>query len=441
MHSQPLTERIYAEFDATAANYAAAPASWSQRRAALANALSSGLPNARDEGFRYSQLRSLETLKFSAVAANADATRLADVVLPPPLPGFTRLVYVDGRLCSALCASDALALAAETQSQGATSQTSPAATAAVKPSGNSPAARRFGLINAAFSVEPLRLNIAATLAATQLELIFVAATDGKAGASYPRICVQTAAGSNVKIVERHLDAGTLATFTNAYLELALGAGARCSHYRIQSHERKSIHLETIQAALNADARLDMHSLHVGAASSRSTVEVRLGGEAASVAVYAAQVADGSQVQDAQVTVEHAARAVSSVEIYRGIASGRARIAFNGQMHVGVSAPGTSTQQSLRGLLSGPDTECDIRPQLEIYTDDVRASHGATVGKLDDNMMFYLLSRGLDSATAQSLLKWAFMADVINRIDIAPLRRDAQHLLLGQVPGLSGEALA
>ena len=204
---------------------------------------------------------------------------------------------------------------------------------------------------------------------------------------------------------------------------------------------RAVHLETLGAVLQQAASYEICSLHAGALSSRSTVQVRLAGAEASFTLHAAQVADGMQVQDAQVTVEHCARATRTAEFFRGIAAGRARIAFNGHMIVRETAAGANTQQSLRCLLSGPETEADVRPQLEIYTDDVRASHGATVGKLDENMLFYLLSRGIDRDTAQSLLKWAFMAEVLGRIDLPALRHDAQQLVFGRVQGLIGEALA
>jgi Fe-S cluster assembly protein SufD len=117
---------------------------------------------------------------------------------------------------------------------------------------------------------------------------------------------------------------------------------------------------------------------------------------------------------------------------RGIAGGRSRVAFNSKVVVRERAQGTDSRQSLRGLLAGPQAEIDVRPQLEIYTDDVRCNHGATAGKLDDNMLFYLLSRGIDRDTAQQLLKWAFLEDVVARIAIPELRKHIEASLAGQM---------
>src|SRR5205814_9958025 len=115
-----------------------------------------------------------------------------------------------------------------------------------------------------------------------------------------------------------------------------------------------------------------------------------------------------------------------------MAGGRARVAFNGQVVVGQGAHGTDSSQSLRGLLAGTDAEIDVRPQLEIYTDDVKCNHGATAGKLDDNMLFYLLSRGLDRETALRLLKWAFLEDVVSKIRVPQLRQQIEENLAGRL---------
>src|SRR5207253_7582422 len=116
----------------------------------------------------------------------------------------------------------------------------------------------------------------------------------------------------------------------------------------------------------------------------------------------------------------------SLQNFRGIAAGRARSAFNSKVVVKSGARGAHSQQSLRGLLAGAEAEIDVRPQLEIYTDDVRCAHGATAGKLDDEMLFYLLARGLDRATAQRLLKWAFLEDVVAKIEVPELRRQIEQ---------------
>jgi Fe-S cluster assembly protein SufD len=160
--------------------------------------------------------------------------------------------------------------------------------------------------------------------------------------------------------------------------------------------------------------------------------VQLAGERAGVDLSVASLGDRQQIQDVFALVEHIAPRARTEQTFRGISAGRARVAFNGKVVVRKQAHGTDSRQSLRGLLAGPDAEIDVRPQLEIYTDDVRCSHGATAGKLDENMLFYMLSRGLDRDTAQRLLKWAFLEDVIAKIEVPELRRQIEQRLAGQM---------
>jgi len=158
----------------------------------------------------------------------------------------------------------------------------------------------------------------------------------------------------------------------------------------------------------------------------------MAGAGSQLSFSAAALGDRQQVQDHFALVEHLAPRARTEQTFRGIASGRARVAFNGKIAVRECAAGTDSRQSLRGLLAGPEAEIDVRPQLEIYTDDVRCSHGATAGKLDADMLFYLLSRGLAPEVAQRLLKWAFLEDVVSRIELPELRRQIERGLAGQM---------
>jgi Fe-S cluster assembly protein SufD len=173
-------------------------------------------------------------------------------------------------------------------------------------------------------------------------------------------------------------------------------------------------------------------VNLGGLSARSTARVQLTGEHAEVGVFGVSVGGKNQVHDIFAVVEHIAPNARTEQSFRGVSSGRARVAFNGKIIVHKGAHGTDSRQSLRGLLAGADAEIDVRPQLEIYTDDVRCNHGATAGKLDDNMLFYLLSRGLDRETALRLLKWAFLEDVVAKIEVPELRRQIEHSLAGQL---------
>ena len=252
------------------------------------------------------------------------------------------------------------------------------------------------------------------------------------GSSYPRVELHVEKDARLGLIERHVSIGSGAHFVNAVVAIDQARGTTVNHYRVQDSGVKTIWFDTLSAVLAQDATYKLHGVGVGGQSSRSTLHVQLTGERADASVSVASLGDRQQIQDAFVLIEHAAPNTRSEQTFRGIAAGRARVAFNGKVVVRKNAQWTDSQQSLRGLLAGPEAEIDVRPQLEIYTDDVRCAHGATAGKLDDNMLFYLLSRGIDRPTAQRLLKWAFLEDVVARIEVPELRRQIERSLAGQM---------
>jgi len=230
--------------------------------------------------------------------------------------------------------------------------------------------------------------------------------------------VQVHAGrdAHLRLVERHVSAGGADSSINAAFDLALRAGAQIDHCRLQNVSDTAACFDTLTAHVGERANYRLRSVTLGALSARSTVLVKLAGRAARCDLTAACIANGIQTQDVFAEIEHAGADTVTRELYRGIATDRGKLGFNGKMVVRESAPGADTEQSLKTLLTGAGAEASVRPQLEIYTDRVRAVHGATTGKLDEQMLFYLLSRGIDRRTAQTLLQWAFIEDAVSRVE-------------------------
>ena len=432
MSSSALTNRIIEEYASVAASPAAGAAA--QRRHAAMEALRVvGLPVARDENWKYANLRPLERLRF-VPAVPAPPAQLPPSE-PAPLPGFARYVLVDGALAAALSAPlDATAaqvfpLAVTGGPPGAP----PAAgVAPARPWRELQGDERFALLNAAFATDGLAIRVAgATSQPVRIELLFLASADQQAGASYPRVELTLAAGAHLELIERHVSAGTQPSFITSAVTVDMAPGATLQHYRLQELNAHSTLFDTLSAQLAARASYRLHGIGSGAQSARSTLMVRLG-EGAQLLLAAATLAERQQVLDTYALVEHSAPDARTVQTFRGIAAGRARVGFNGKIVVQPAARGTDTQQSLRGLLAGAEAEIDLRPQLEIHTDEVRCSHGATAGKLDENMLFYLLSRGLDRDSAQRLLKWAFLEDVIAQVALPALRRQIEERLVGRL---------
>jgi len=413
-----LAQRLAAEH-ASAARALAGPAGGAAHTA-LAALLAAGLPTTRDENWKYANLRALEKLRYLPAGATGEPAVVTAALLPPAVPEFARYVFVDGVLAPGLSAPLPAAAAALALHEGL---------AGTATAGS--VDERFALLNAAFAPQALTIGVAAA-AKARLELLFIAAADAAHGASYPRVQVQVEPGGQLALIERHLSAADLPSFVNGAVAIAVGAGGSCTHYRLQHLNGRSIYFDTLAARLGARARYRLHGTATGGQSARSTVMVRLEGERADLTLAVAALGERQQVQDAYAVIEHAAPNARTEQTFRGIAAGRARVAFNGKIVVAPGANGTDSRQSLRGLLAGPEAEIDVRPQLEIYTDDVRCSHGATAGKLDDSMLFYLLSRGLTRETAQRLLKWAFLGDVVAKVELPELRHQIEERLVGQL---------
>jgi Fe-S cluster assembly protein SufD len=415
--STALATRIAEEYAAASGALPARIVSAARRELAIKKLSVQGLPATRDENWRYANLRALERVRFAPQSAQPASTDgeapFSAAALPAPIAGYVRHTFVDGvfapELSSALRSSETVAPARERGGDA-----------------------RFALLNDAFADDAALIRIAADDRPSCVEVLFVACAAGTRAASYPRLDVSVAPGARLNLVERHVSAGSDANFVNAAVEIDIARGASVTHFRVQQMGARATWIDTLAATVAADASYQQHLVHLGALAARSTCHVRLAGTGAVARLHALAAADQHQTHDAYVLIEHASPHTLSEQVFRGIAAGRARVAFNGKVNVCAGAAGSDSRQSLRGLLAGADAEIDLRPQLEINTDDVRCSHGATAGKLDESVLFYLLSRGLDADTAQQLLKWAFLADVVGKIDIPDLKRSIERVLAGRI---------
>lgn len=427
--SNPLATRIAEEHARASRSFTPSGGLAARRRAALAALTAQGLPGSREENWKYANLRPLERLSFAPAPV---AAPLREAVLPAAIAGFARYVFVDGVFAPGLSApidagtASVIPLATAADAAGAAPTPSPTRAAS--------ADERFALLNEAFATDGVSIRVAAHSArAARLELVFVARADSSEGASYPRAELHLERGAELTLIERHVSAADVASFVNSAVTVDLGAAATLHHYRLQHLGPRAIAFDTLSAAVAREARYRLYTISTGAQSSRSTLALRLAGERSDLTLAALALGERQQNLDVYAPVEHAAPNARTEQIFRGISAGRARVAFSGKITVAPQARGTDSRQSLRGLLAGRDAEIDVRPQLEIHTDEVRCSHGATAGKLDDNMLFYLLSRGLEPEVAQHLLKWAFLQDVVARIAVPELRREVEDRLAQQVP--------
>ncbi|HZO22110.1 MAG TPA: Fe-S cluster assembly protein SufD [Steroidobacteraceae bacterium] len=424
-----MINRISEEFAAAASHLPAAMLSAERRRSALQALETEGLPTSREENWKYINLRPLETVRFAPSRDQRAAALLTSAELPPPIQGYARYTFVDGVFAPALsAATDRAGVRVRSMSRDCGSPAESDAAPVRWPND-----LRFALLSEAFATDGASIVVAEGADCPScVELVFVATAASNTAASYPRVEIQVAAQARVGLIERHVSIGSDANFINALVKIDLARAAFVQHHRVQQTGAHALWYDTLSAHLAEASRYQLFCVNLGAQTARSTVNIQLNGERAEVDLYAVAVGDRRQVHDTYAYVEHLAPRARTGQYFRGISSGRARVAFNGKIIVSKDAQGTDSRQSLRGLLAGPDAEIDVRPQLEIYTDDVRCSHGATAGKLDDEMLFYMLSRGLERDAAQRLLKWAFLEDVVAKIEVPELRRQIEHSLAGQL---------
>jgi Fe-S cluster assembly protein SufD len=239
--------------------------------------------------------------------------------------------------------------------------------------------------------------------------------------THPRIIVQLGENSRCTLIEHYVGGESIESFTNSVVTIVAAPGACMRHYRLQQESAKTFHISNVRARLARDARYRIHEIALGASLGRTDLTALLEGPGADAQLYGLFTPAGSQHLDNYTRIEHVAPHTTSSEEYRGIADGRGRGVFNGKVKVHPDAQKTDARQLSRNLLLSPTAEIDTKPELEIYANDVKCSHGATTGQLDAASLFYLRSRGLDMTEARALLLRAFAESILSSIEPPGLR--------------------
>jgi Fe-S cluster assembly protein SufD len=227
------------------------------------------------------------------------------------------------------------------------------------------------------------------------------------------------------IVETHVGAGSY--FTNSVTEIVAGSNAVVDHYKLTVDAPGAYHVGALQAALGRSANFSSHSISLGGALVRNDAGATLseGTEATLNGLY---IVNGTQHVDNHTTIDHAQPHAASHELYKGILDGRASAVFNGRIIVRQDAQKTDSKQTNKNLVLSDEAVIDTKPELQIWADDVRCTHGATIGQLDAESLFYLRSRGIDKNNARNLLTYAFAQDIIDRVKVARLRDSLERIL-------------
>jgi Fe-S cluster assembly protein SufD len=386
----------------------------------LARFGATGFPSQRDEAWKYTSTAALarRVHVVDLEPAAFDVARLQALNVPPWTG--SDLVFVDGRFRSELSKLE--------KSNGVHVQMLATAMAGSEAAGEdlagfaTPDSSPLIALNSAFTTDGAIIQLEEGAEAHDaIRLLFVM-TSGKQRAIFPRIMINASAYSQATIVEHYVGEHAADGFTNTVTQLVVGERARIEHCRVQDEAVKASHVGNLIVEQARASQVISHSLSFGSLLARQDIKVNLNATDASVVLNGLYMAEGRQHVDHHTRIDHLQPNSRSEEIYKGIIGGHGRGVFNGKVVVHKDAIKTDAQQSNRNLLLSADAEVDTKPELEIYADDVKCTHGATVGQLDDDALFYLRSRGIDASAARALLTCAFASDVIDRISVPALRK-------------------
>jgi Fe-S cluster assembly protein SufD len=300
----------------------------------------------------------------------------------------------------------------------------------------------FTALNTAFLADGAYIRIPAhTILQEPIHVLFVStgsdvapthASPARSAMSHPRVLAVIGDESQASIVESYAGPDGACYFSNAVTEIALGEDAVLDHYKIQHESMQGYHVGTMHIRAQRNANFTSHSISVGGSLVRNDVVAVLDGEGVECTLNGLYLANEQRLVDNHTTIDHAKPHCGSREMYKGILADRARGVFNGKIIVRPDAQKTDAKQTNRALLLSEDAQINTKPQLEIFANDVKCTHGAAVGQLDDEAVFYLRSRGLSESEARHLLIHAFAADVVNRMPFEPIRTAIEDVLLRQL---------
>ena len=281
----------------------------------------------------------------------------------------------------------------------------------------------FAALNTAFASDGAFIHLPKECVVEQpIHLLFLSCGENsESSVCYPRVLVVAEENSQVQILESYASAREGVCFTNAVTELVAAENAFIDHYKLQRESLETFHVSTVQVYLGRSANVSTQTISLGGSLVRNHVNAVLDGEGGEATLNGFYLVNGHQHVDNHTSIDHAKPHCNSHELYKGILDGKARGVFNGRIVVRPDAQKTDSKQTNKNLILSEEALVNTNPQLEIYADDVKCTHGATIGQLNADSIFYLRSRGIDRESARHLLTYAFAGDFIHRLKIEPLR--------------------
>lgn len=406
------------------------------RKAGIARFAEVGFPGTKDEEWRFTPVAPIARTPFAP--AKPPVVPVAREALDPYLfghPEWSTLVFVNGRYAPELSTRPELPGGAEVLTLSEAMTARPDLLEAHVGRHALGETTPFAALNQAFMAEGAVVFVPAGVELTDpIHLVFVASADAAGTVTHPRNLLVVERGARAAVVESYVSLGGGAYFTNTVTEGSLGRGAWLEHARIQRESEAAYHIGYSHIDQDQDSHYRSFTLAMGALLARHNLHARLNAAHVETLMYGLALTRGEQLADNHTAIFHDHPNCNSWEVYKSVLDDKSRGVFNGKVFVTPEAQKTDAKQTNRNLLLSPDAKVDTKPQLEIFADDVKCTHGATVGQIDEIAYFYCQSRGIPRQRAQTMLTCAFAAEVVDEIAIQPVREYLTALVTERLGG-------
>ena len=389
-----------------------------------------GIPTVREEEWRFTSVAPIAATEFrGAPALSPSSVELGSLIFADAP---VRIAFLNGRFSPELSRTQGLPRGVRLASLAAAVEEHADIVQRYFGQVADFGTRSFVALNTAFVQDGAFVSISDGVVLEQpIQLLFVSSANGAATLTHPRVLVVVGAGSQVRLAETYAGAGGT-YLTNAVTEIFVGENAVVDHYKVQQESFDAFHIGSMHVHTARSATFSSHSFSVGGRLVRNDVVTILDGEGGDCTLNGLYLADRERLIDNHTQIDHAKPHCGSHEVYKGILGGKARAVFNGKIIVRPDAQKTDAKQTNRALLLSDDATINTKPQLEIFADDVKCTHGAAIGQIDDDAIFYLRARGLTFAEARDMLIHAFAGEILERVQIGRLREALEGELYAQL---------
>jgi Fe-S cluster assembly protein SufD len=411
------------------------------RRAAFQWVAEQGFPTAKDEAWKHTRVAPILEIPFQPAEPGASQDLAAvNVERLAGDYGGVRLVFVNGHYAAELSVLEGLPPGTQVSPFATLLNTDGGALESLFAHAFRSQPQAFTALNAALAEDGALVQIPAhTTVEAPIHLVFFSAPGATPRVTQPRVLVRVGAGSRAILVQSHIGSAGEVYLSNGVSEVVLDAEAVLEHYTLQNESAAAFHVALLSVRQAQGSHFAAHSFALGATLARQEVRIMLEGPGAEVALNGLYLPRGEQHLDNQTTIEHLAPRCTSRELYKGVIDDHGHGIFDGRIIVRPHAMKTDASQTNKNLLLSTSAQVNTQPRLEIFADDVKCAHGAAVGQLDEQAVFYLRSRGVPLAAARSLLTFAFVSEMLELIQLEPLREHVERLVAAQLRSLEVSA--